>query len=225
MRQAQSIAVAIAVSVATAFVAAQAQPAPAPAPPPGAQGGERGGEAGQGRGAGRGGAAAGAPARGITINQNVIQKATAKISGEKISGTVEFNEYQVANGGLVQVVFDLQGVPPGTHGVHIHTVGRCDAPDFASAGGHFDPGPAGNTDPDMNHPYHSGDLPNIVANAMGAVTATSYTTRINLGGPLSPIDADGAAIIIHANPDTNQTGTKGQGVGGGTPIACGVIVK
>ena len=201
------------------FVAAQAQP---PAPPGGGRGG---GGGGQGRGGGGGGAAApGAPARGVTINQNVIQKASAKIEGGKISGTVEFNEYQVANGGLVQVVYNLQGVPPGTHGVHIHTVGRCEG-DIGSAGGHFDPGPAGNADPDLNHPYHSGDLPNIVANATGAVTATSYTTRINLGGPLSPIDADGAAVVIHQNPDTNQTGTKGQGVGGGTAIACGVIVK
>jgi Cu-Zn family superoxide dismutase len=161
----------------------------------------------------------------VTVNQNVIQKASAKVTGEKISGTVEFNEYQVANGSLVQVVFNLQGVPPGTHGVHVHNVGRCDAPEFTSAGGHFDPGPAGNADPDLNHPFHSGDLPNIVANATGAVTATSYTTRFNLGGPLSPFDADGAALIIHQNPDTYQTGTKGQGVGGGTPIACGVIVK
>jgi Cu-Zn family superoxide dismutase len=217
MRQVKSIAVAIAFSAATAFVAAQA-----PAPPPG--GGRGGG--GQGRGGGGGGAAApaGAPARGVTVNQNVIQKATAKVEGGKISGTVEFNEYQVANGSLVQVVYNLQGVPAGTHGVHVHTVGRCEG-DFSSAGGHFDPGPAGNPDPDVNHPYHSGDLPNIVANASGAVTATSYTTRINLGGPLSPIDEDGAAIVIHQNPDTNQTGTKGQGVGGGTPIACGVIVK
>jgi Cu/Zn superoxide dismutase len=46
--------------------------------------------------------------------------------------------------------------------------------------------------------------------------------HINLGGQLSPIDADGAAIIIHQNADTNQTGTKGQGVGGGTPIAAGL---
>lgn len=217
MRQAQSIAVAIAFSMASAFVAAQAQPG-APAP----QGGGRGG--GQGRGAG-GGGAAGAPARGVTVNQNVIQTASAKVSGDKISGTVEFNEYQVANGSLVQVVYDLQGVPPGMHGAHIHAVGRCEPSDFASAGGHFDPGPAGNPDPDLNHPYHSGDLPNIVANATGAVSATSYTTRINLGGPLSPFDADGAAIVIHQNPDTNQTGTKGQGVGGGPAIACGVIVK
>lgn len=220
MRQAKTIAVAIALSTATAFVAAQGQ---APAPP---AGGGRGGGGGQGRGgAGGGGAAPGGPARGVTINQNVIQKASAKIEGVTISGTVEFNEYQVANGSLVQVVYNLQGVPPGTHGVQVHTVGRCDAPSFESAGGHFDPGPAGNPDPDLNHPYHSGDLPNIVANATGAVTATSYTTRLNLGGPLSPIDADGAAIIIHQNPDTNQTGTKGQGVGGGTAIACGVIVK
>lgn len=220
MRKAQSIALAVVLSVTTGFVAAEGQ---APAPP---AGGGRAGGGGQGRGGGadRGGAP-GAPARGITINQNVIQKASAKVTGEKISGTVEFNEFQVANGGLVQVVYNLQGVPPGTHGVHIHSVGRCDSPDFASAGGHFDPGPAGNPDSDMNHPYHSGDLPNIVANATGAVAVTSYTTRINLGGPLSPIDADGAAIVIHQNPDTNQTGTKGQGVAGGTAIACGVIVK
>jgi superoxide dismutase, Cu-Zn family len=220
MRSVHSMAVAIALTMATAFVAAQAQP---PTAPPSGRGG---GGGGQGRGGpGGGGTAAGAPARGVTINQNVIQKASAKVSGEKISGTVEFNEYQVANGSLVQVVFNLQGVPPGTHGVHVHDVGRCDASEFTSAGGHFDPGPAGNTDADLNHPYHSGDLPNIVANATGAVTATSYTTRFNLGGPLSPFDADGAAIIIHQNPDTYQTGTKGQGVGGGTPIACGIIVK
>jgi Cu-Zn family superoxide dismutase len=200
---------AIAFSVATGFLAAQGQ---APAP----QGGGRGGGGGQGRGG---------PARGVTINQNVIQKASAKISGDKITGTVEFNEYQVANGGLVQIVYNLQGVPPGMHGVHIHTVGRCDPPGFASAGGHFDPGPAGNPDPDVNHPFHSGDLPNIVANATGAVTTTAYSTRFNLGGPLSPIDEDGAAIVIHQNPDTNQSGAKGQGVGGGNPIACGIIVK
>jgi Cu-Zn family superoxide dismutase len=207
------VIVALVSSVAVSLLVAQGQ---APAP----QGRGGGGGGGQGRGARGGG-----PARGITVNLNVIQTATAKVTGEKITGTVEFNEFQVANGGLIQVVYNLQGVPAGMHGVHIHTVGRCDPPSFASAGGHFDPGPAGNTDPDLNHPFHSGDLPNVVANAAGEVTATSYTTRFNLGGPLSPLDADGAAIVIHQNPDTYQTGTKGQGVGGGNPIACGVIEK
>jgi Cu-Zn family superoxide dismutase len=210
-------AVVVAYGLASAIMAAQAPAGQAPSAPAGGQGG------GQGRGGGRGDGPG--PARGVTVGGNIIQKASAKVSGEKISGTVEFNEYQVANGGLVQVIYNLQGVPPGMHGVHIHTIGRCDPPAFASAGGHFDPGPAGNTDADLNHPYHSGDLPNVVANATGVVNVTAYTTRFNLGGPLSPIDEDGAVIIIHQNPDTYQTGTKGQGVGGGNPIACGVIVK
>ena len=38
---------------------------------------------------------------------------------------------------------------------------------FTSAGGHFDPGPNGNTDPDANHPYHMGDLPNMEVDANG----------------------------------------------------------
>ena len=215
MGNAKSIVSALVLSVAAGFAAAHGQAPAAPAPPAGGQPG-----GGQGRGGGGGG-----PARGITINLNVIQKASAKVAGEKISGTVEFNEYQVANGGLIQIVYNLEGVPPGTHGVHVHSVGRCDAGKLESAGGHFDPGPAGNMDADLNHPYHSGDLPNIVANATGVVNVTSYTTRFNLGGPLSPFDADGAAIVIHQNPDTYQTGTKGQGVAGGNPIACGVIVK
>ncbi|HKY21697.1 MAG TPA: superoxide dismutase family protein [Vicinamibacterales bacterium] len=216
MRNAKAIAVAMVLSVATCFAAAQGQ---APTAPAGVQG------AGQGTTGGGGGQTPAAPARGVTVNQTIVQKATAKITGgDTISGTVEFNEYHVSNGGLIQIVYNLQGLPQGMHGVHVHSVGRCEPP-FASANGHFDPGPAGNTDADLNHPFHAGDLPNIVANATGAVTATNYTTRFNLGGPLSPFDADGAALVIHQYPDTYQTGTKGQGVGGGNPIACGVIVK
>src|SRR5215204_3821889 len=107
MRDARSLTVAVALCAATAFAAAQGQPAPAPAPAPEGRGG------GQGRGGAGGAGAAGGPARGVVINQNVIQKASAKIEGERISGTIELNEYQVSNGGLVQVVINLQGVPPG----------------------------------------------------------------------------------------------------------------
>src|SRR5919109_3837014 len=105
------VIVALVSSVAVSLLVAQGQ---APAP----QGRGGGGGGGQGRGARGGG-----PARGITVNLNVIQTATAKVTGEKITGTVEFNEFQVANGGLIQVVYNLQGVPAGMHGVHIHTVG------------------------------------------------------------------------------------------------------
>jgi Cu/Zn superoxide dismutase len=58
--------------------------------------------------------------------------------------------------------------------------------------------------------YHCGDVCTERSNGIGDGTGTC---------------TDGAAIVIHQNPDTNQTGTKGQGVGGGAAIACGVIVK
>ena len=63
--------------------------------------------------------------------------------------------------------FEVKGLTPGLHGVHLHAVGKCE-PDFTAAGGHFDPGPAGNPDPDANHPFHMGDIPNLEANASGA---------------------------------------------------------
>ena len=101
------------------------------------------------------------------------------------------------------------------HGVHLHAVGKCE-PDFAAAGGHFDPGPAGNTDPDANHPFHMGDIPNLEVGANGAGTMKVVTTRVTLSdGPLSLFDADGSAIIIHGNPDQGITGEPKSGVSGG----------
>ena len=58
--------------------------------------------------------------------------------------TGEATLYEIANGGnghMVQIVLTVQNAPPGIHGVHIHGTGRCEGPDFKSAGGHFDPGP------------------------------------------------------------------------------------
>ena len=183
-------------------------------------------------GGGRQGApgAPGAPAgaRGVTINATPVQRAHADIAGEGIKGTADFEEFSVSNGTMMRVVISVQGLPPGVHGMHIHAVGKCDPPDFLTAGGHFDPGPYGHTDADTNHPYHSGDLPNISSNqaANGTIAnATVYSTRFTLGGPLSIGGPDGTALVIHALPDSGATGTTGQGVGGGRRIACGVIKK
>jgi superoxide dismutase, Cu-Zn family len=228
VKKAKWMAMAVTFCAAGIFAAAQAPAAPA-------------GGGGQGRGGGRGapqGAGApqapggpggpGGPARGITINANPVQKAHADITGNGITGTAEFVEYAQGNGTIVQVIVSVTGLPAGLHGMHIHAVGKCDAPAFTTAGGHFDPGPSGNMDADMNHPFHSGDLPNIGSNqGANGLTAnvTAYTTRFGLGGPLSLFDADGSAIVIHANPDTLSTGTAGQGVAGGPRLACGVITK
>jgi Cu-Zn family superoxide dismutase len=225
VRRRQWISVAVALCAAAGFAAAQA-----PTTPQGAGGGQgRGGRGGAGQGAGAPGpGGAGGPARGITINANPIQKAHADIAGNGITGTADFVEYAQGNGQIVQVIVNVTGLPPGMHGMHIHTVGKCDPPNFTTAGGHFDPGPFGNPDADLNHPYHSGDLPNInsVQSPNGlTASVTTYTTRFDLGGPLTLFDADGSSIIIHANPDTYSTGTQGQGVAGGARLACGVISK
>lgn len=210
--QVTAAASAFAFGLATAIIAAQApgqpaagqapaNPPPAPADPTLAQG--------QGRG--------GSP----------IQAARAAIKGANgVTGTATLYEIaNSANGHMVQIVLSVQNAPPGMHGVHIHGTGRCEGPDFKSAGGHFDPGPAGNPDPDVNHPYHMGDLPNITVGATGAGQYNVFSTRVTMGGPTGLFDADGSAIVIHQNLDPQVPGPSGSGVAGGPPIACGVIER
>ena len=162
--------------------------------------------------------------------------AKAEIKGDGITGTAEFREVDAQKAGghdmqhmtgmkAVEVTVKVSGLKPGAHGLHLHAVGRCEAP-FTSAGGHFDPGPSGNGDPDVNHPYRMGDLPNLVADAKGEATLSAITTRVTLSaGPLSLFDADGTAVIVHGNPDQGKPGEPKSGVSGGPQIACGVLQK
>jgi Cu-Zn family superoxide dismutase len=80
------------------------------------------------------------------------------------------------------------------------------------------------SNPDANHPFHMGDLPNLVANRHGKAFLFHETSRITLApGPLSILDETGSAIVVHANPDQGVPGAAGSGVAGGPRIACGVI--
>ena len=152
-------------------------------------------------------------------------KAHADIKGDGITGKVELVERKVGTGVVVDITVSASGLKPGLHGVHLHAVGKCE-PDFAAAGGHFDPGPAGNTDPDANHPFHMGDIPNLEVGEDGKGTLKAVTTRVTLSpGPLSLFDADGTAIIIHGNEDKGITGEPKSGVSGGPRVACGVFSK
>ena len=152
-------------------------------------------------------------------------RAHATITGEGITGSADFVEHDVGAGRVVDVTVSVAGLKPGMHGVHLHAVGKCE-PDFAAAGGHFDPGPAGNMDPDANHPFHMGDLPNLNVGANGRGSMKATTSRVTLSdGPLSLFDADGSAIIIHGNPDQGITGEPKSGVSGGPRVACGIITK
>jgi len=152
-------------------------------------------------------------------------RAQATIKGEGVSGKADFVERAMGTGKIVDITITVTGLKPGLHGVHLHAIGKCE-PDFAAAGGHFDPGPAGNMDPDANHPFHMGDVPNLEVAANGSGTMKISTSRVTLSdGPLSLFDADGSALIIHGNPDQGITGAPKSGVSGGPRVACGVISK
>lgn len=155
--------------------------------------------------------------------------AKSKIEGPEIAGEATFTEEK---NGAVRVTVAVQGNPkmltPGLHGIHLHTVGSCvsEAKPFSGAGGHFDPGPRGSSTPvETNHPYHLGDLPNLVVDRSGRGTLKTITSRITLkDSPTSLFDTDGTAIIIHKLQDQIKVGGTADEAGGGR-LACGVIQK
>ena len=106
----------------------------------------------------------------LSLSAQQAARAKATLTGEGITATVELREVDAQTAGghdmkfmtgmkAVELTVTATGLKPGAHGIHLHAVGKCEAPAFTSAGGHFDPGPAGNPDADMNHPFHMGDLP------------------------------------------------------------------
>jgi len=123
----------------------------------------------------------------------------------------------------VHITGTLTGLPPGTHGIHLHTTGRCDGTDFTSAGGHLNPA---TTHHGLENPAgpHAGDFPNIVAGSDGSVavdlTNPRVTLDVNPSGGL--FDADGTAIVVHAGADDQKSDPSGNS---GARIACGVIER
>ena len=98
----------------------------------------------------------------------------------------------------------------------MHAVGKCDPPDFASAGPHWNPTGKKHG---MSNPAgpHAGDLPNVVVKANGVLGATLVLSAASMS---SLIDADGAALVIHAAADDNMTDPSGNS---GARIACAVL--
>ncbi|MCE7936548.1 superoxide dismutase family protein [Candidatus Saccharibacteria bacterium CPR2] len=162
-------------------------------------------------------------------DKRITARAEAQMLGDEIEGKALFMEYDVDGWKYVRIILDLKGDPsklqPGKHAVHIHEKGECKCEGFKCAGGHFDPGPFGNTDPDANHGFHSGDLPSINIDSDGKGHLEAISTRITLSkGPVSIIyTPSGTSLMVHANPDPYAPGESGSGQSGGPRLACGVI--
>lgn len=107
----------------------------------------------------------------------------------------------------------------GTFGMHLHTVGKCQGPDFTSAGGHWNPGMKQHG---RDNPMgaHGGDLPNVVAGADKKLTLEYKLPDIMLEGEGGLLDADGAALVIHEKPDDYLTDPSGNS---GKRIICGAF--
>ena len=121
---------------------------------------------------------------------------------------------------------EARGLPPGVHGMHLHAVGLCEGPKFESAGAHWNPTEAQHG---LEHPEgpHYGDLPNITVGEDGNFTGTvtiqgSYLKESRMkAGPVEQIlDADGAALVIHALPDDGTSQPSGAS---GDRIACAAL--
>jgi Cu-Zn family superoxide dismutase len=116
--------------------------------------------------------------------------------------------------GLMGTV-DVAGLTPGEHGMHIHTVGKCDDPAFTSAGGHLNPdGKQHGFENPMGS--HQGDLPELTVGADGKAKQ-SFAAKTTIAAVL---DADGAAFVIHAAADDMKSDPAGNS---GARILCGVF--
>lgn len=140
-------------------------------------------------------------------------------------GTATLVERPSEESGVKQVDINLtitSGLTAGKHGVHIHEKAVCTP--CGDAGGHFDPGPESNSNPDGNHPFHSGDLNNINIDENGIGVLQTTTSRITLSDtPLGIFDENGSAFIIHTNEDTYCPEGVVGGCAGGSRDACGII--
>ncbi|MCP3142844.1 superoxide dismutase family protein [Pyxidicoccus xibeiensis] len=202
----------------TATTAALAQ---APQAAPQAQDKSQGGKAeskGQGKPAdaaqGQAPAATPAPAKKAPPKGETA-KAMVKDAEGKDVGEITFE--QTAQGVLVKGT--LSNLPPGQHAFHVHETGKCAAPEFKTAGSHFNPhkkahgimSPKGK---------HAGDLPNLYVGQDGRVQFDTFAqTGLTLK---SMFDKDGSAVVVHTKEDDYHSDPTGDA---GGRIACGVVEK
>lgn len=175
------------------------------------------GACGSNEAANAGGDAASAGAEG---NQAVVQggggqQQLLSRDGSAV-GTASVSQGQ--DGVAVRVA--VQGLPQGVHGAHLHTVGQCEGPGFESAGPHWNP-TGKQHGPENPAGAHLGDLPNLTVSGDGRGSLDFTIPRAQLsGGEAALFDADGAALVIHAQADDYRTDPSGNS---GDRIACAVL--
>jgi Cu-Zn family superoxide dismutase len=133
-------------------------------------------------------------------------------------GTVKIKS--IASG--VELQLKLRGLLPGEHAIHFHQNAKCEAPDFKSAGPHFNPDGKKHG---LENPQgaHAGDMLNFTADEKGNARATIVNKSVNLGTDAHSLYSNGGtALVVHAKADDMKSDPAGNA---GDRIACGLIMK
>jgi superoxide dismutase, Cu-Zn family len=149
------------------------------------------------------------PSRPVSATATLFSNQGRQVGGASLSER---------NGNLYLALY-VSGLTPGDHGIHFHTVGLCSSPDFASAGGHWNPQ---GKQHGLENPqgYHGGDIPNLHVGANGrAKIHLTLATGPLTNGSHALLDSDGGSIVIHENPDDMRTDPSGNS---GKRLVCGV---
>jgi Cu-Zn family superoxide dismutase len=144
-------------------------------------------------------------------------KATAALKDAKGNEVGKAELTATPSGVLIRL--DLTAVPAGEHAFHIHAVGKCEPPDFKSAGPHYNPDETKHGLMNAEGP-HAGDMPNLHVPSDGKLQVEVLNPMVSLNDKASLLDQDGSALVIHAGADDYVSDPAGNA---GDRIACGVV--
>ena len=127
-------------------------------------------------------------AQGASTGKRTARATLVNGAGDSV-GAVRFERRGKSR--ALRVTVSVRKLSPGYHGFHVHTVGKCEGPTFATAGPHFNPAAAAHGD-------HAGDMPPLLATRGGKAEARFTTDRFTIAQLRG---ADGSAVMVHAMRD------------------------